>query len=276
MEFARDNLLASPGALVIKDDQQIRIHAAQHPAPARSRSTASRSGKSLSCAAGAVIELLEDRPSAQHGRRGASVPVDVIRRRRRDQSFQKRGLVVHSGAGHADGTLVNGLLARFPGIASVGDETPGIDAQIAIRAACGRRVRRTLWPDRLVEPDLGACSVPGVANRAGVGDAVQNNRGVIDTPIQRVPQRTANAHGGAKAERRHRVRAAGRVQPAGMRCSTAGSRPGGRIRSGCTSARSPGGGRRRHLRRLARRSRSIGRSCTRRSSSSTSPPPASA
>ncbi len=25
MEFARDNLLASPGALVIKDDQQIRI-----------------------------------------------------------------------------------------------------------------------------------------------------------------------------------------------------------------------------------------------------------
>lgn len=26
MEFARDNLLASPGALVIKDDQQIRIH----------------------------------------------------------------------------------------------------------------------------------------------------------------------------------------------------------------------------------------------------------
>jgi Fe-S-cluster containining protein len=26
MEFARDNLLASPGALAIKDDQQIRIH----------------------------------------------------------------------------------------------------------------------------------------------------------------------------------------------------------------------------------------------------------
>jgi 23S rRNA pseudouridine1911/1915/1917 synthase len=37
------------------------------------------------------------------------------------------GLVVHPGAGNADGTLVNGLLARFPEIAEVGDSTrPGI------------------------------------------------------------------------------------------------------------------------------------------------------
>jgi 23S rRNA pseudouridine1911/1915/1917 synthase len=37
------------------------------------------------------------------------------------------GLVVHPGAGNADGTLVNGLLARFPEIAEVGDPTrPGI------------------------------------------------------------------------------------------------------------------------------------------------------
>ena len=31
------------------------------------------------------------------------------------------GLVVHPGAGHPDGTLVNGLLARYPEIAAVGD-----------------------------------------------------------------------------------------------------------------------------------------------------------
>ncbi len=31
------------------------------------------------------------------------------------------GLVVHPGAGNATGTLVNGLLARFPEIATVGD-----------------------------------------------------------------------------------------------------------------------------------------------------------
>ena len=31
------------------------------------------------------------------------------------------GLVVHPGAGHPDGTLVNGLLARFPELAGVGE-----------------------------------------------------------------------------------------------------------------------------------------------------------
>jgi 23S rRNA pseudouridine1911/1915/1917 synthase len=40
------------------------------------------------------------------------------------------GLVVHPGAGNAEGTLVNGLLARFPDIAELGDgdvdERPGI------------------------------------------------------------------------------------------------------------------------------------------------------
>jgi 23S rRNA pseudouridine1911/1915/1917 synthase len=37
------------------------------------------------------------------------------------------GLVVHPGAGNPDGTLVNGLLARFPEIADVGDPVrPGI------------------------------------------------------------------------------------------------------------------------------------------------------
>lgn len=37
------------------------------------------------------------------------------------------GLVVHPGAGHRDGTLVNGLLARYPEIAGVGDPArPGI------------------------------------------------------------------------------------------------------------------------------------------------------
>ncbi len=37
------------------------------------------------------------------------------------------GLVVHPGAGHADGTLVNGLLARYPEVEGVGErERPGI------------------------------------------------------------------------------------------------------------------------------------------------------
>ena len=37
------------------------------------------------------------------------------------------GLVVHPGAGNPDGTLVNGLLARFPELADVGEPMrPGI------------------------------------------------------------------------------------------------------------------------------------------------------
>jgi 23S rRNA pseudouridine1911/1915/1917 synthase len=37
------------------------------------------------------------------------------------------GLVVHPGAGNADGTLVNGLLARYPELAAVGEQVrPGI------------------------------------------------------------------------------------------------------------------------------------------------------
>jgi 23S rRNA pseudouridine1911/1915/1917 synthase len=37
------------------------------------------------------------------------------------------GLVVHPGAGNADGTMVNGVLARFPDVAGVGDRSrPGI------------------------------------------------------------------------------------------------------------------------------------------------------
>src|SRR3954447_18811158 len=34
---------------------------------------------------------------------------------------KQAGLVVHPGAGHPDGTLVNGLLARFPDLAGVGE-----------------------------------------------------------------------------------------------------------------------------------------------------------
>src|SRR2546423_8434385 len=40
---------------------------------------------------------------------------------------KQAGLVVHSGAGHQSGTLVNGLLARFPEVAGAGHpDRPGI------------------------------------------------------------------------------------------------------------------------------------------------------
>ena len=52
------------------------------------------------------------------------------------------GLVVHPGAGHPDGTLVNGLLARFPELAGVGEpHRPGIVHRLDIGTVgpAGRR-----------------------------------------------------------------------------------------------------------------------------------------
>src|SRR5262249_43252383 len=77
--------------------------------------------KSHKLRAGAVIELLgEPAPDAPPAP-DAAIAVDV-----REESAdvlvvaKPAGLVVHPGAGHDGGTLVNGLLARYPEIAEVG------------------------------------------------------------------------------------------------------------------------------------------------------------
>jgi 23S rRNA pseudouridine1911/1915/1917 synthase len=85
-------------------------------------------GKSRRLRAGELVELLAEPEPAGPPRPDASVAVDV---RYDDEDVivvaKPAGLVVHPGAGHPDGTLVNGLSARFPEIASVGDTTrPGI------------------------------------------------------------------------------------------------------------------------------------------------------
>ena len=57
-----------------------------------------------------------------------SIPVEVVFSDEHVIVVDKSpGVVVHPAAGHKGGTLVNGLLARFPDIASVGDpDRPGI------------------------------------------------------------------------------------------------------------------------------------------------------
>jgi 23S rRNA pseudouridine1911/1915/1917 synthase len=83
--------------------------------------------KSQRVAAGAVVELLGGpEPPGPPG--PEAVPVDV---RAADEDVivvhKPAGLVVHPGAGHAHGTLVHGLLARYPELAAVGDPyRPGI------------------------------------------------------------------------------------------------------------------------------------------------------
>lgn len=67
-------------------------------------------------------------PRAEPPRPDPDVPVSVVHEDRDLIVVDKQaGLVVHPGAGHADGTLVNGLLARYPELAAVGDPwRPGI------------------------------------------------------------------------------------------------------------------------------------------------------
>lgn len=146
----------------------------------------------------------QSRPSAD-----PTVPVDVVWHDCDVVVVDKRaGAVVHPGAGNPDGTLVNGLLARFPDIAGVGDPMrPGIvhrlDAgttglmvvartqgayQSMVSALSRREVERRYWAV--------VWGVPAVA------------QGVIDAPIgrdQREPTRMAVVAGGREARTRYEV-----------------------------------------------------------------------
>jgi 23S rRNA pseudouridine1911/1915/1917 synthase len=84
--------------------------------------------KSRRLESGEVIELLDEPRAPGPPTADPTILIDV---RHEDDDVlvvsKPAGLVVHPGAGRPDGTLVNGLLARYPEIAAVGDpERPGI------------------------------------------------------------------------------------------------------------------------------------------------------
>ena len=77
---------------------------------------------------GDVIEVLDEPTPAAPPEADAAVAIEV---RHEDADVvvvaKPAGLVVHPGAGHETGTLVHGLLARYPEMAAVGDPfRPGI------------------------------------------------------------------------------------------------------------------------------------------------------
>jgi len=147
-------------------------------------------GKSHRLVVGTVIEVLDGPAVAALPVADAGVAVDV---RYADDDVvviaKPAGLVVHSGAGHTEGTLVNGLLARFPEMAAVGDAPrPGIVHRldrdtsgllVAARSARGyeslvRQISTRTVDRRYVALVWGALSSP---------------RGVIDAPIGRSTSR---------------------------------------------------------------------------------------
>jgi 23S rRNA pseudouridine1911/1915/1917 synthase len=165
--------------------------------------------KSRKLEAGNVIELLDE--PAVVGLPGADPEVEVAVRHEDEHVVvvaKPAGLVVHPGAGHPAGTLVNGLLARYPAIAAVGDPTrPGIVHRLD-RDTSGLLLvaRSPLAYERLVEM-LAARDVLRRYDALvwGVPDAA---RGVVDAPIGRSvrrPTRMAVREGGRVARTAYEV-----------------------------------------------------------------------
>lgn len=118
------------------------------------------------------------------------------------------GLVVHPGSGHATGTLVHGLLARYPEIVDVGEE---------LRPGIVHRLDRDTSGLLLVARTTEALEALGVALRARaitrryhtlVWGHVEEPRGMVDAPIARSPReptRMAVVVGGREARTSYEV-----------------------------------------------------------------------
>jgi 23S rRNA pseudouridine1911/1915/1917 synthase len=118
------------------------------------------------------------------------------------------GLVVHPGAGHPSGTLVNGLLARYPELGDVGDPMrPGLVHRLDRDTSGLLVVARS---EAAYEGLVDALAARRVGRRYlalvwGVPDA---RRGVVDAPIGRSlrsPTRMAVRAGGRDARTSYTV-----------------------------------------------------------------------
>lgn len=98
------------------------------------------------------------------------------------------GQVVHPGAGNPSGTLVNGLLARYPEIASVGDVArPGIVHRLDIGTSGLLIVARTAHAYGVLVDALSRRDVVREYLTLVWGQPESSN-GVIDAPIGRDPR----------------------------------------------------------------------------------------
>jgi len=164
--------------------------------------------KSRRLAPGEEVRVL-DAPAPAAAPRPEEIPVVVVHEDEAVLVVDKpAGLVVHPGAGHPSGTLVNALLARDPGLVAVGDPArPGIVHRLD-RETSGLLVvaRRQDAYEALVD----ALSRHEVDRRYqalvwGIPDSV---RGVVDAPIGRSTRsrtRMAVREGGRPARTAYHV-----------------------------------------------------------------------
>jgi 23S rRNA pseudouridine1911/1915/1917 synthase len=118
------------------------------------------------------------------------------------------GLVVHPGAGHATGTLVHGLVARYPEIAGVGEpDRPGVVHRLDRDTSGLLVVARTEVARARLVRDLAARRVEReyLALVAGLPEA---DAGMVDAPVgrsTREPTRMAVSAKGKEARTRYAV-----------------------------------------------------------------------
>ena len=119
------------------------------------------------------------------------------------------GLVVHPGAGNPDGTMIQGLLARFPELATVGDPArPGVVHRLDRDTSGLLVVART---DEAYESLVGQLAARLVERRYDVlvWGAMATRSGVVDAPIGRSPRhpmRMAVVTAGRSARTRYEAR----------------------------------------------------------------------
>jgi 23S rRNA pseudouridine1911/1915/1917 synthase len=167
--------------------------------------------KSRRLETGDVIELLAEPAVRGLPAPDATIGVDV---RHEDDDVvvvaKPAGLVVHPAAGHPGGTLVNGLLARYPEIAGVGDPgRPGIVHRLDRDTSGVLAVARS---SRGYEGLVRSLAAHEVERRylALVWGRLDAPRGVVDAPIGRSlhrPTRMSVREGGRPARTAYEVRA---------------------------------------------------------------------
>jgi 23S rRNA pseudouridine1911/1915/1917 synthase len=120
------------------------------------------------------------------------------------------GLVVHPGAGHRDGTLVAGVLARFPDVAAVGDPArPGLVHRLDRGTSGLLVVARTPAAHADLVAQLAARTVERRYTAVVLG-VPEPRSGVVDAPIgrsSRDPTRMAVSATGRPARTHYRVEA---------------------------------------------------------------------